>query len=371
MKQNKSIKILVIILVLLIVVAGVLLAIKIIGDNNKQEVNNNVASQNSEQTNTATVVEVKEPQIFQGADRPIAVMIDNHKGALPQAGLNDAYLVYEMIVEGGESRLMALFKGVNLEQIGPVRSARHYFLDYALENDAIYVHFGWSPQAQSDITRLSVDNINGIYESSTSFWRTKDKKAPHNVATSTEKILEIANRKGYSTQSNRESVLNYVADPVHLDSEMIATTVTIPYSTSNVVTYEYDEATGRYIRYDRGEKQVDWVTGETVTTKNIIIVKVKNTTLNDGENKGRQTLDNIKTLDGYYITNGKAIAITCEKTDRAEQTVYKDLEGNEIEVNDGNTFIQMCPIDSKIEIEPGEETEAEVQTNTIQTNTQE
>ena len=371
MGQNKSIKILVIILILLIVVAGVLLAIKIIGDSNKQEVNNNVASQNSEQTNTATVVEVKEPQIFQGTERPIAVMIDNHRGALPQAGLNDAYLVYEMIVEGGESRLMALFKGVNLEQIGPVRSARHYFLDYALENDAIYVHFGWSPQAQSDISRLSVDNINGIYESSTSFWRTKDKRAPHNVATSTEKILEIANRKGYSTQSNQESVLNYVADPVNLDSEMIATTVTIPYSDSNEVTYEYDEATQRYVRYDRGEKQVDWVTGEDVTTKNIIIVKVKNTTLNDGENKGRQTLDNIKTLDGYYITNGKAIAITCEKTDRAEQTVYKDLEGNEIEVNDGNTFIQMCPIDSEIVIEPDEENAEEVQTNTIQTNTQE
>ena len=372
MGQNKSIKILVIILVLLIVVAGVLLAIKIIGDANKQEVDQNVelAKENTQQNDT-TVVEVKEPQIFKGTDRPIAVMIDNHKGALPQAGLNDAYLVYEMIVEGGESRLMALFKGVNLEQIGPVRSARHYFLDYALENDAIYVHFGWSPQAQSDISKLSVDNINGIYESSTSFWRTKDKKAPHNVATSTEKILEIANRKGYSTQSNKESVLNYVADPVNLDSDMIATTVTIPYSNSNEVTYQYDEATGRYIRYDRGEKQVDWVTGETVTTKNIIIVKVKNTTLNDGENKGRQTLDNIKALDGYYITNGKAIPITCEKTDRAEQTVYKDLEGNEIEVNDGNTFIQMCPINSEIEIEPGEENAEEVQTNTMQINTQE
>ena len=366
MGQNKSIKILVITLVLLIIVAGVLLAIKIVGDNNLKETNNNVANENMEQVNTATIVEVREPQIFQGTDRPIAVMLDNHKGAIPQAGLNDAYLVYEMIVEGGESRLMALFKGIDLEKIGPVRSARHYFLDYALENDAIYVHFGWSPQAQSDISRLSVDNINGIYESSTSFWRVKDKKSPHNVATSTQKILEIARRKGYSEKSGQESVLNYVVDPVNLESDMIATKVTIPYSNSNKVTYEYDEATGRYIRYDRGEKQVDWVTGETITTKNIIIVKVKNTTLNDGEDKGRQTLDNIKSLEGYYITNGKAIQITCEKTARDEQTVYKDLEGNEIEVNDGNTFIQMCPIDSEIVIEPGEEeTVEEVQTNEL------
>ena len=351
MKNSNGIKILVIVLITLIIIAGVLLAIKIVNDNSKEEVFV------GEQTNTSgddkVIVEIKEPKIFQGNDRPIAVMIDNHKAAMPQAGLNDAYLVYEMIVEGGETRLMELFKGSELDKIGPVRSARHYFLDYALENDAIYTHFGWSPQAESDISKLGVNNINGIYESSTSFWRTKDKSAPHNVATSIEKILEIANRKGYKTTSTKESVLNYVADPVNLDSDMIATTVTIPYSTSNTVKYEYDEVTGRYIRYSRGTKQVDWTTNETVTIKNIIIAKVKNTTLNDGENKGRQTLDNVGTLEGYYITNGKAIKITCEKSSRTAQTVYKDMNGKEIEVNDGNTFIQMCPIDSKIKIEPG------------------
>ena len=72
-------------------------------------------------------------------------MIDNHLDALPQAGLNKAYIVYEMIVEGGETRLMALFKDRDLEKIGPIRSSRHYFLDYALENDAIYVHFRLEP----------------------------------------------------------------------------------------------------------------------------------------------------------------------------------------------------------------------------------
>ena len=83
-------------------------------------------------------------------------------------------------------------------------------------------------------------------------------------------------------------------------------------------------------------------------TKNIIITKCKNTTLDDGSGKGRQTLDNVKTLDGYYITNGKYIPIKCYKTSRSSQTVYKDLEGNEIKVNDGKTFIQICPINSKI-----------------------
>ncbi len=352
MKGTIGIKVLVAILVVLIIVAGALLGMKLMEDKELQgEIQ--TGSKNNQDGGT-TVVEMKEPKTFQGTDRPIAVMIDNHKGAMPQAGLNDAYLVYEIIVEGGESRLMALFKGVSLDKIGPVRSSRHYFLDYALENDAIYVHFGWSPQAQSDITKLGVNNINGIYESSTSFWRTKDKYAPHNVATSTEKILEIAKRKGYSTTSTKESVLNYVADEVNLDSKIEATKITIPYSYSNVVEYEYDSTTGRYIRYSRDKKQVDWDTKETVTTKNIIVVKCNNWTLNDGTDKGRQTLDNVKALKGYYITNGKAIEITAEKSTRASQTIYKDLEGNEIEVNDGNTFIQICPLDANVKIEPGE-----------------
>lgn len=357
--KNIGIKILIGVLVLLIVVAGALIGYKFfkngespiqVGENNEEE--------------GSTVVEVKEPKIFKGTDRPIAVMIDNHKAAMPQAGLNDAYAVYEMIVEGGETRLMALFKGANLDKIGPIRSSRHYYLDYALENDAIYVHFGWSPQAQSDISKLRVNNINGISESSTSFWRVSDKSAPHNAVSSTSKILEIAKRKGYATTSTKKSVLNYVADPVELDSTIKADKVTIPYSTSNTVKYEYDQTTKRYVRYSRDTKQVDWDTKETVTVKNIIIVKCENSTLNDGENKGRQTLNNVKTLKGYYVTNGKAIEITAEKSSRSEQTVYKDLNGKEIEVNDGNTFFQICPIDSKVTFEPGN-TQAAESTNTV------
>ena len=366
MKESMGMKILVGVFILLIIVAAILLGIKVINNNeNKNELEGQIQiGEENNETEGTTIVEVKEPQIFKGDDRPIAVMIDNHKGAMPQAGLNNAYLVYEIIVEGGETRLMALFKGTQLDKIGPVRSSRHYFLDYALENDAIYVHFGWSPQAQSDITKLGVNNINGISESSKSFWRTKDKYAPHNVATSTEKILEIANRKGYRTTSTKESVLNYVGDEFELESDIEATKITIPYSNSNTVEYEYDNVTKRYTRYSRDTKQVDWTTGETVTTKNIIIVKCSNWKIS-GDTSGRQTIDNVKALKGYYITNGKAIEITAEKSTRDSQTVYKDLEGNEIDVNDGNTFIQICPLDAEVEIEPGKpEPEVEV-TNVI------
>ena len=306
---------------------------------------------NFENQNETIVAEAPQVQIFKGTDRPIAVMIDNNIDAQPQAGLNDAYMVYEIIVEGGESRLMTLFKRVSLEKIGPVRSSRHYFLDYALENDAIYVHYGWSPQAQSDISSLGVNNINGISETTKEFWRVKDKRSPHNVATSTEKILEIANRKGYRTTSSKDSVLNYTTDEVNLENGQVAEDITIPYSASNRVEWLYNSETKRYTRYSKGDKQTDWTTGEDVTAKNIIVEFIANSTLNDGENKGRQTMNTVGSKEGYYITNGKAIKITCEKTTRSAQTMYKDESGNEIDVNDGSTFVQICPINANVTIE--------------------
>ena len=121
--------------------------------------------------------------------RPIAIMINNHKTAQPlQAGLNDAYIVYEMVTEGGITRLLALFKDKNTSQIGTVRSSRHYYLDYALENDAIYVHYGWSPKAQEDISTLKINNINGLKDAP--FWRdtTLDVPTEHTVYTSMEKL---------------------------------------------------------------------------------------------------------------------------------------------------------------------------------------
>ena len=94
----------------------------------------------------------------------------------------------------------------------------------------------------------------------------------------------------------------------------------------------------------------DEVTKEDITTKNIIITLARNYTLNDGENKGRQDDITVGELEAYYITNGKAIKIKCIKKDRTEQTKYVDLSGKEIVVNDGNTWINICPINANVTI---------------------
>ena len=364
-KKSKKGLIFIVVFLVIIILAGIILAKKYMQDSEISALVSNFTNIGKELTEN-NPEKVKEPEktveIFKGNDRPIAVMIDNHKDAWPQAAINEAYMVYEIIVEGKETRLMALFKGKDIEQIGPVRSARHYFLDYAMENDAIYTHLGWSPQAKNDISKYGIHNINGIYydtgkakTNGATFWRSKEKSAPHNAVTSTAGILEIANEKGYRTTSNDESVLNYVTDEVTLENGIDADSIVIPYSSTNKVAYEYDEESKSYIRYARGKLQLDWNTGSDIRAKNIIITFAENYTLTDSENKGRQGLKNIGELDGYYITNGKAIEIVCIKNDREEKTIYQDKDGNEIKVNDGNTFVQICPIDADVVIKANEE----------------
>ena len=357
--ERGGVKVLITILVILVIVAGGVLAYKIT-QSKKEE----TTVSNEDNILVGTAKEEKKVQIFQGNERPFAVMIDNHKDAWPQAGLQKAYMVYEIVVEGGETRLMALFKGADVDKIGPVRSARHYFIDYAMENDAIYVHFGQSPQAASDIKKYSINDINGISEDGSTFWRVKDKTAPHNAVTSMANLKKSAESKKFKTTSTEKSVLNYVTDEVNLEDGESAETITIPHSQLQTVKYEYNSENKVYKRYARGVAQKDWDTKDAITIKNLIITYCDNYTLTDTENKGRQGLKNIGTFEGYYITNGKAIKIKCIKEARDSKTIYQDLQGNVIKVNDGNTFVNICPTDAKVTIEG-----TDLVTNTETTNT--
>lgn len=286
--------------------------------------------------------------------RPYAVMINNNHAAWPQAGLQDAYIVYEIVVEGGITRMMALYKDADTAKIGSIRSSRHYFLDYALENDAIYVHFGWSPKAQSDISSLRVNNINGLYDSC--FWRDKTLKRAyeHTAFTNIEKLKETTKKKGYRTETNKDLLLNYSVDELDLSGKegaIPANNVNIKYSNYHTTSYQYDSENKVYKRTMSGVPNTDLDTKIQYTAKNIITYKVEDTALVDTENKGRRDLKNIGSGEGYYITDGYAIPITWEKSSRNSQTIYKYKDGSEIVVNDGNTFIQIQPLNQSLTIE--------------------
>lgn len=334
-------------LFILIVIIG--LIVYFVFFNKKEEVENEPKTADNSQP-----VEEKKLQILdlESNTRPIAVMINNHKTAQPlQTGLNDAYLVYEIVVEGGITRMLAVFKDADTTRIGTVRSSRHYFLDYAQENDAIYVHYGWSPQAEEDIYNLGINNINGMIDGSP-FWRDTTLSVPteHTVYTSIEDLRETINDKGYRTTTDKDNLLNYSIDEIDLsimDGAIKADEIEIEYSSYQTNTFVYDETNKVYKKYSNGNERKDYITGETFTAKNIITYQVENYSMDE---KGRQEIENIGSGEGYFISNGYAVPITWEKTAPSSQTVYKYLNGKEITVNDGNTYIQIQPKNKKFEI---------------------
>lgn len=288
--------------------------------------------------------------------RIIAVMINNNHAAWPHAGLQDAFLNYEIIVEGGITRILSLFKDADTEKIGSVRSARHYFLDYAMENDAIYVHHGRSPQALEDIENYNIDNIEGLYDED-GFWRDKtlNKAYEHTSFTNIEKINTVIKEKGYRTTTDTDLLLNYSAKEIDLskkENSIKADKISIEYSSYQTTYYEYDEENKVYLRSMDDEPHVDAITGKQYTTKNIITYQVKNRTI---DSTGRQDLDNVGSGEGYYISNGYAVPITWEKASRSSQTVYKYMDGTEIDANDGVTWIQIQPVGKELGIEAFEE----------------
>lgn len=284
-------------------------------------------------------------------ERPIAFMIDNHAGARPQAALQKAYMVYEIIVEGGMTRLMPLFKNQSNLVIGPIRSSRHYFLDYALGNDAIYVHFGFSPQASRDISKLGVNNINGMGADGDLFWRDKSISAPHNVFINIDNIKNRLPRRNYRSTTDRGNLFEYSTESLVLEGEdsIVANNVSIQYSKTYLVKYTYDSKNKVYNRFIGNNPHYDKSTNEQLTVKNIIVYNVKNYNIGDGT--ARQQVETVGSGSGYYISEGYAVPITWVKNSRSGKTIYKDSKGNPLTINYGNTFIHIQPTYYKSVIE--------------------
>lgn len=326
---------------------------KNLSDNNNKETEQTVNEEEEEEEETPPPPKLK--IIDEDSDtRPIAIMVDNQSGAWPQVGLQDAFLSYEIIVEGGITRILAIFKDADTAKIGPIRSARHYFVDYALESDAIYTHYGYSPQAMNDIKKYSVNNISGTQADGNAFWRDTSIKGWQNVFTSISKLTVKATAKKYRMTSDAKPLLNYSVEEIDLSAKenaKAANNVRIDYSSSYYVGYEYDATTKLYKRSMVGKAHVDRTTKVQFTYKNIIVYDVRNYPLNDGSGKARQGLDNVGSGDGYYISNGYAIPIKWEKLSRTAKTTYTDLKGNEIKVNDGNTFIHIQPLNKNLTIQ--------------------
>lgn len=346
-KKNLILMIAALVVIIAIALGAVVIKVKI-EESKNDNINMDIEKKEQQKIEDSKISVVN----INSTSRPYAVMINNAGPARAlQSGLQDAYIVYEIIVEGGITRYMALFLDQSTERIGSIRSSRHYFLDYALENDAIYVHHGQSPQAAADFNALKVDRV--VADNSKTGWRDKslNVSSEHTLFTSISKIENGIGSK--RTKRNNDLLLDYSEESIDMASisnSKVANEVKIVYSGSVKDEYKYDAETKTYKRSVNGKAHTDYVTKKQYTFKNIITYQVGNTTLNDGSSKGRQEIENIGSGKGYYISEGYAIPITWEKSSRTSQTIYKLEDGSELKVNDGNTFIQIQPKNKELTI---------------------
>lgn len=269
--------------------------------------------------------------------RPVAVMMSNDKEARPQYGINRAGIVYEAPVEGSMNRYMAIIEDYDdLERIGSVRSCRTYYTYFAREFDAIYAHFGQSTFAKPYLK--NVDNINGIEGiGSTAFYRSNDKKQPHNAYTSGARLKQAIEKLGYSHTYSDSYKGHYqfakAGDEVYLENSLDACKV-YPGYRMNKPYFSYNEEDGLYYRYQYGEAH-NGDEGQ-IAVKNIIFQYCPS-----GHYATTDYLNiNVHADEyGYYITNGKAIPVSWKKDGEFGVTHYYDTEQNEIVLNKGKTWV--------------------------------
>lgn len=268
--------------------------------------------------------------------RVVGVMFDNHPRARWQSGLKDAEIVYEFQVEGPYTRYLGFYLLNEPENLGPIRSARPYFITKVLEFDSLYVRVGGSEAAKADIRNLGIADIDGLSSSSKVFWRKSHKKMPHNLYTSMDIIRETARERSYRERGEDTKFLFYEED-VDLDGDL-AEKIRINYNNENNTEYIYNREERLYFRYKDGERHIDEDDDSFINGKNVIIQKVNTKTI---DKEGRLAMDLIGKGEGLYFSNGIKKDIKWVKDSRKGKTIYYDDNGEEIYLNPGVTWIQI------------------------------
>lgn len=342
MKNKKKI-----IIISICVLAVILIGLALLFFFTKDNKSTNNTGDTSKQENVEKP-EKEEEKKTESNSRPYAVVINNFAQAVKvQSGLDKAYLVYEFPIEGGISRSLALYKDQTEVKIGTVRSARQNYVDYALENDAIFVHFGWNKPAKQQIQELKIDYIDGNSSDPKPFFRENPLKlaVEHTVYTNISKIIDYNKTvKKYRTTTDATPVFTTSEEEVDLENGTKATEVKVPYSNSFNVKFKYNDSTKRYERYVNGNKHVDYFTKKLYDCKNIVVVLVGNgytKGYKDAAGNNYLDLKNIGSGSGYYITNGYSKKIKWKKDSRRAKTIYTYEDGSELKINEGNTWVMM------------------------------
>jgi len=281
---------------------------------------------------------------------PLAVMIDDSRAARPQSGFNAASIVYQATADGYESRYELVFQEGDTSEIGPVRSARFFLVQWAQESGAAIAHYGGDRRTRTYI-RYSLKpstDVDGLGHGNPAYHRIKTRTAPHNAYTSTAKLRARAIKLGASPTFGAKLFVRPVRDASAPADRGTSQRIRIPYHT-NTVSYVYDPVANVYRRSIDGKPHIDPADGQQVTTTNIVVLFQKfriDTKIEKGHS--RPDIKTLGTGKAIVFLEGHEIAATWKKkSDKAPTRLY-DASGTEIPLVRGRTFIQSVPLGTKV-----------------------
>lgn len=277
--------------------------------------------------------------------RPVAVMIGNTNDALPQYGLSKADVLFEIMAEGGLTRLMAIFSDVSgVDKIGSVRSSRLYYAHYAVEFDAIYCHIGQARFAESYLNSSAIDNLSGLDGKCASvYYRDSSKRAPHNCYVGEDGIDKGIEAKNYRRkyEDDYEGVFTFSnpdEKPLELEESLSkrAEVIVPGYGIDNPWLI-YDSKKNHYSLYHYRKEHIDGNNDKQLTFENVIFLYENSRVLDSLT--GYLEFDNVGSGEGMFFKGGRCENITWKKDDLKSATKCYDENGNEIVLTPGKTYV--------------------------------
>ena len=297
-----------------------------------------------------------------GKRRPLGVMIENHTDARPVIGLSRADVIYEAVAEGGITRFLTVFLCQDAGDIAPVRSARTYFLDWVSEYDALYAHVGGAntpgpANALGQIRDYGIMDMDQFGLGFPTYWRGTDRLAPHNVHSTTKKLWEAAEERKFTVEDedgkrwDDNFTLWKFKDDALLESRGNQKDVSVPFwdqYSDYTVTWKYDKEANVFRRYHGAEAQVDPLTKEHLSAKNVIVQFQTERKANDGYPDGHLLYGTIGSGKALIFQDGKVVEGKWIKDSRTARTKFLDAKGKEVELVRGLVWIETIPVGSDV-----------------------
>lgn len=269
-------------------------------------------------------------------------MINNVRPATPQIGITSADLFFEMVVEGGITRMMAVFADVKqVPEIGAIRSLRHDYIDMAGALDAIIVHYGGSYIAYAQVAAQKTSHIDGMVVDS-AFWRdanwARTRGSVHSVKTNGTRLAAAIARAKIRTASKYKTKSFFTFQP---DTTLVAaggksaTKVTVPYSTYVTAIFNYEKSSQLYTKSQYGKLQIDLANNQPLRFANVLLLQ---TTINVVDSHGHMDAA-LTSGKGYYIAGGKIEVIKWKKGKTTDPFVFTHANGKVLALNRGKTYI--------------------------------